>query len=472
MEPFKKRRLLWIAIGFSALYWLLESALDVFIFHQGSLAERTFSPDPNEAWMRLLTISILGIFGFYAQSLIERRNQAEEEVIKLNEDLECRVIERTAELELANKRLENEIAVRREMEEKMRSDTHKIELAELKFRGLLEFAPDSVIIVNSEGKIILINTQAEKMFGYNQDELIGEPIETLIPVRLREAHIRHRRNYYVNPQMRPMGANLDVICQRKDGREFPSETSLSPMRSDEGLIVISVIRDITDRRKAEEKIKVALNEKEVLLREIYHRVKNNMQVISSLLSLQSQYIEDKKVSEMYRETQGRIRSMALVHEKLYKSKSLADIDINEYIKDLVDNLFQSYESYAGKITVKIEAKDVSFSIDSAIPSGLIINELVSNCIKHAFPGGKVEEEKICEIRIILSPLGQDTFELIVGDNGIGIPADLDLNNIGSLGLKLVNTLVQQLQGSLELRREGGTEFRIRFRDIKPIKKVV
>lgn len=472
MKPFKKRRLLWIAIGFGAIYWLFESILDTFIFQEGNLFSWIFSPDPNELWMRLLVISILIVFGSYAQLLIDERNQAEGKVMKLNEDLECRVIERTAELELANKRLENEIAVRRELEEKMRLDAHKIELAEIKFRGLLEFAPDSVIIVNSEGKIILINTQAEKMFGYNQDELIGEPIEVLIPERLREAHIRHRRDYYANPQMRPMGASLDVICQRKDGREFSSETSLSPMRSDEGLIVISVIRDITDRRKAEEKIKVALKEKEVLLREIYHRVKNNMQVISSLLKLQAEYIRDEKVAEMYKESQDRIRSMALVHEKLYQSKNLAQIDLNEYITDLVAGLLRSYEDKVGKIAVKTDIKGVFLTLDSAIPYGLIINELFSNSLKHAFPHYKELEERGCEIRIISRSIDQDIFELIIRDNGVGLPADLDLKNTESLGLKLVNTLVQQLQGNIEVSREGGTEFRIRLKDIRRKKEAV
>ncbi len=455
-----------IGIAVSILYWFLESALDSFVFHQGSLAERIFYPDPNEFWMRLLVISTIIIFSFYAQSLIDKRKRAEEEVRKLNEDLERRIIDRTIQLETANKRLENEIAVRRELEERMRLDAQRIELAEIKFRGLLEFAPDSIIIVNTHGDILLLNSQAEKMFGYNKDELIGRPIETLIPERFREAHIRHRKDYYAVPRIRPMASGLDILCRRKDGSEFPSEISLSPMESEEGLVVISDIRDISDRRQTEDKIRTSLKEKEVLLREVYHRVKNNMQVISSLLNLQSGYVHDKKITEIFKESQNRIRSMALVHEKLYQSRNLAGIDYDDYVKDLVNSLFRFYEDKACKISVNTKVEDVSLSLDSAIPCGLIINELVSNSIKHAFPEDLRRGDRRCEIRIMLRPVGQDLLELVVGDNGIGMPAYLDLNKVETLGLRLVNILTKQLQGSIELEGKEGTEFRVRFKDMR------
>lgn len=416
--------------------------------------------------MRLLVIATLIIFSFYAQSLIKRRNRAEEEVRKLNEDLERRIIERTAQLETANKRLEDEISVRMKLEEKMRLDAHNLELAELKFRGLIEFAPDSIIIIDKEGNITLINTQAQKMFGYNKDELIGRPIETLIPERFREAHVRLRKDYYADPRIRPMASGIDILCLRKDGSEFPTEVSLSPMDSRDGLIVISDIRDITDRRQAEERIKASLKEKEFLLREVYHRVKNNMQVISSMLNLQSEYIKDERAVEMCKESQDRIRSMALVHEKLYKSGNLAIIDYDDYIKDLVNSLFSFYEDKTRKIYVNTKVEDVSLSVDAAIPCGLIINELVSNSIKHAFPENIRLGDRRCEISITLRPIGQDLIELVVGDNGIGMPAYIDLNKVETLGLRLVSILAKQLHGSIELERKEGTEFRVRLKDMK------
>ncbi|HLA50792.1 MAG TPA: histidine kinase dimerization/phosphoacceptor domain -containing protein, partial [Thermodesulfobacteriota bacterium] len=312
--------------------------------------------------MRLLVISTLIIFSFYAQSLIDRRKRAEEEVRKLNEKLERRIIDRTIQLETANKRLENEIAVRRELEERMRLDAHKIELAELKFRGLVEFAPDSIIIIDKKGNIALFNSQAQKMFGYNKDELIGRPLETLIPERFREIHVSHRKDYYANPRVRPMASGIDILCLRKDGSEFPTEVSLSPMDSEDGLVVISDIRDITDRRQTEDKIRTSLKEKEVLLREVYHRVKNNMQVISSMLNLQSEYIKDEKAMEMCKESQDRIRSMALVHEKLYQSRNLTGINYDDYIKDLANSLFRFYEDKARKISISTKVENVSLSL--------------------------------------------------------------------------------------------------------------
>ncbi len=461
-----KAPLQWISIGIGILYWILESALDSFVFHQGSFAERIFAPDPNELWMRLLVISALIIFSSYAQSLIDKRKRAEEEVRKLNEELERRIIDRTIQLETANKRLENEIAVRKELEERMRLDAHKIELAEIKFRGPLELAPDSIIIINTNGDILLINSQAEKMFGYNKDELIGKPVETLMPERIRETHVSHRKDYYADPLIRPMASNLDILCRRKDGSEFPSEISLSPMESEEGLLVISAIRDISDRRQTEEKIRASLKEKEVLLREVYHRVKNNMQVISSLLSLQSQYIEDKKIAEMCRETQNRIRSMALVHEKLYHSKNLVKIDFNEYIKDLANSLLRSYRETAGKVEVKVNTNNIFLGLDSAILCGLIINELVSNSIKHAFPVGRMLEEKRCQIRIEIYRIDPDIFELIVSDNGVGMSVDIDLDKTETLGLRVVRGLTEQMHGRIELQRKEGTEVRIRFKEIQ------
>jgi len=212
-----------------------------------------------------------------------------------------------------------------------------------------------------------------------------------------------------------------------------------------------------ERKRMEEQIKASLREKEMLLREIHHRVKNNMQLISSLLRLQSRYIKDKKYIEMLKESQNRIRSMAFIHEKLYQSKDLANIDFNGYIKSLTDDLFRSYGAN-GKIALKTDIEGVSLGVDTAIPCGLIINELVSNSLKHAFP-----EDREGEIKIALRRTDRNEVELVVSDDGIGIPEDLDFRNTESLGLQLVTSLAEsQLQGKTELNRAKGTEFRIRF----------
>jgi len=203
----------------------------------------------------------------------------------------------------------------------------------------------------------------------------------------------------------------------------------------------------------------SLKEKEVLLSEIHHRVKNNLQLIHSLLSLQERAIKDESYREMFKDIQNRIRSMALIHGELYKSEYLAKIDFDSYIKHLANSLFRTYET-TGKIVLKIEVEDVSLSINSAIPCGLILNELISNSLKYAFP-----EEREGEIKITLRGI-EDKIELVVSDDGIGVPEDLDLQNVESLGLQLVIALVKQLEGTIKLERNGGTTFKITFAKLK------
>ena len=220
------------------------------------------------------------------------------------------------------------------------------------------------------------------------------------------------------------------------------------------------ITDITDRKAAEERIKTSLQEKEVLLREIHHRVKNNMQVITSLLRLQSDKIKDQQYADMFRESQERIKSMALIHEKLYQSKDLSRVDFNEYIKSLINSLFRSYGIDTGRIVTKLNVEDVPLGLDHAIPCGLIINELVSNSFKYAFP-----EDRKGKISVTLRSITKDEIELRVSDDGIGIPGDLDFRNTDSLGLELVAILAEdQLEGKIDLDRTGGTTFRILFKD--------
>jgi len=220
---------------------------------------------------------------------------------------------------------------------------------------------------------------------------------------------------------------------------------------------------IDQRRKlAEKQIEVSLTEKETLLKEIHHRVKNNMQIVSSLLEHQTQYIKDKNVIDIFTESQNRIASMSLVHEKLYQSNDLAKIDFNEYINDLASNLFQSYVANSGKITLNMNIENIQMDSDFAIPCGLIINELVTNSLKYAFP-----EDRKGEIRIVLRKTDKEMFELVIGDNGIGLPKDLDFRKTSSLGLHLVTILAEnQLHGEININRNIGTEFQIKFRGIK------
>lgn len=218
--------------------------------------------------------------------------------------------------------------------------------------------------------------------------------------------------------------------------------------------VAALARDLTVRQR---QLQTALNEKEVLLKELHHRVKNNLQVISSLLNLQTASIKNRQARKLFAESQSRIKAMALVHETLYQAKDLAKINFGEYIRCLVTHLFRSYAASADAIGVKIRVDDVALGADQAIPCGLIINELISNSLKHAFPAGRKGE-----IRIDFYSAAGSNYELIIGDTGVGFPRGFDFRKAESAGLQLVCTLIDQLGGAIEDRKGSGVQFRIRF----------
>jgi len=222
-----------------------------------------------------------------------------------------------------------------------------------------------------------------------------------------------------------------------------------------------LMSEITERKRAGEQIKSSLQEKEVLLKEIQHRVKNNLQVVSSLLNLQAGEIKDKRAREALKDSQHRVISMAMVHEKLYQSRDLARVDFHEYVQGLATELLRSYRVDSDAITLKIRPGHVSLGVDAAIPCGLIVNELISNCLKHAFPAGRKGQV------LIDFHLDNDKYNLVVSDNGVGLPKDLDFRNSDTLGLQLVITLTDQIGATIELNGDGGTEFKIMFPAFQP-----
>jgi two-component sensor histidine kinase len=260
-----------------------------------------------------------------------------------------------------------------------------------------------------------------------------------------------------------VGRRFEVNAVRANGATFPAELAFTVVRAEGLPLFTAFLRDIAARKQAEDQIRTSLIEKEVLLQEIHHRVKNNLQVISSLLSLQARQINHPDIAKALQDGQRRLRSMALIHEKLYRSRDLTCIDMADYVHELVIPLLQSYGTAAATVIPKIRVEHVLLGIDLAVPCGLILNELISNSLKHAFPpdwstrdGG--EKEILVELRRD----GESRLALLVGDNGIGLPADFDLRHTRSLGLQLVNILVGQMNGSLEMQNEGGTKFRVTF----------
>ena len=251
--------------------------------------------------------------------------------------------------------------------------------------------------------------------------------------------------------------DLEVLIRKADKDNIVS-VSAAPLYDEEGNIIagIVVFPDITEIKQAERKIKASLFEKEILLKEIHHRVKNNLQIISSLLNLQAGNLRDSEFYPLFKESQNRVRSMALVHEILYQSDDLAKIDFSDYVSKLSTYLFRSYGVNPGKIILNLNVKNIFLEVDRAIPCGLIINELLSNVLKYAFPDGKGK------VSVDFQPGKEDDFLLEVRDDGIGLPEEVDFKEAETLGLNLVTNLVEQLDGEIKIARDGGTGFEIRF----------
>jgi two-component sensor histidine kinase len=217
-----------------------------------------------------------------------------------------------------------------------------------------------------------------------------------------------------------------------------------------------IATDITERKETEAQLRKALLEREMLLKEVHHRVKNNMQLVISLLSLQTRYIEDGVATKVLEDTQNRIMTIAMLHEKLYHSENLGRIDCGDYLREIVDHLCGLYDTSQTEVTTCIEG-DVQTGTDTAIPCGMIINELVSNALKHGFPQGRAGQ--VC---VDLRCDAAGSYILTVSDNGVGVKEDLDMDNPQSLGLQLVASLVQQIDGTVEIDRGEGTTFKIKF----------
>ncbi len=383
---------------------------------------------------------------------VSERKKAEDALQIAHDQLEIRVQKRTIELAEANAILRVEIV------ERVRAETALRE-SEARYKILFDTVPIAIFTKDSTGCYTSANANAlgywpRNPVGYTDIELISpdvaeqlraDDLQVLATGKLLvfEEHFDapHGSRIMLSHKMPLYDANNNVI----------------------GILGASL--DITERKRAEDQIKASLEEKVVLLQEIHHRVKNNLQVISSLLYLQAGKIQDPQMLSILRDSQNRVKSMALIHEKLYQTKDLAKVDLGEYIHNLASYLFRSYTAHAGAIQLQVQADNVFLGIDTAVPCGLIINELVSNALKHAFPdnaSGEIQIELRVDGAFNPQPDQEQPFILSVRDSGVGFPADIDFQNTASLGLQLVNTLVNQLDGTIELHYNKGTEFKIQF----------
>lgn len=304
------------------------------------------------------------------------------------------------------------------------------------FRRVVEYAPSAMVLVDDQGMMVLVNEQTERLFGYPRAELIGCSVDMLVPFATRAHHADFRHSFLSSPSPRPMGGGRDLFACRADGSEFPVEIGLNPMDTGNGVMVLASIVDITERRRAQQVLEQALLEKTVLLNEVHHRVKNNLQVITSLLNLQANNADEPRVRDILNESQNRVRAMALTHQLLRGT----------------------YRSGSNGVELQLERppQPVYLDLERAIPCGLMVNELVTNAFKHAFP-----DRRRGDITITLAGDGQ-RLTLAVRDDGIGLPADFDFEAVKSLGLQLVPLLIDQLHGELQIVPGGGAHYRITF----------
>jgi PAS domain S-box-containing protein len=327
-----------------------------------------------------------------------------------------------------------------------------LKLSENKFRYLAESITDIFFAMDSDLKVTYWNQASEKMSGIQAKDATGKIIYDIFP------NVKGNKTEKVYLEVLKTKLPKTFINEfQKDGKTYAFEVSV--YSTPEGLSVFT--KDITESKNAERTIRASLKEKEVLLRELYHRTKNNMQVISSLIGLKSASIEDEQMKNILHEMRNRIQTIALVHQKLYQSQNLSRVDLKEYITDLVNLIANSYAAEQGNVTFTLNLENVNVLIDTAVPCGLIINELISNSFKHAFPDDR--KGNIC---VRLKKLEEDAIELVISDDGVGIPSGFNLFEKNTLGMQVFyNIATEQLMGNVEVDSKHGLTFTIQFKDV-------
>jgi PAS domain S-box-containing protein len=397
---------------------------------------RVIHPDGSIRWVMSRAQGIYNAEGQTVRSLgvcldVTDRKQAELALQQLNADLEQRVEQRT--LELAR--------------------------SEQDLRTIFNNVYDAILIHDMDGTVLDVNERALELHHATREQLLNASIADLSAPNVSLEVVP------INLQRIQAGETLRLEWKHRrfdDQSIFDVELSLRPVILGDRPVFIAGIRDISDRKANEAQIRSSLKEKEVLLKEIHHRVKNNLQIITSLLRMQSQQIENRQFIDLLRAAQNRIYSMALIHEQLYQTPDLAGIDFSQYLQTLIKNLFRSYRENNHQVIPSLEAESITLSIDTAIPCGLIVNELVTNSLKYAFPNQQAGEICICLHSTSDAENSHPVITLTVSDNGIGMLPSLDLENTESMGLTIVSGLVKQINGTMTLDREQGTHFHIQF----------
>jgi PAS domain S-box-containing protein len=330
----------------------------------------------------------------------------------------------------------------------------RLKRSEETYRTLAENAKDIIFIISLEDRVDYVNKFAANILGFEPEDIVGKLRQNLFPMDISEKQ-RKSIDKAIETQS-PVRSEIKMSLPKG---EMWLDTKIIPLKdkNDKIFAVMGISRDVTSQKNTEAALRSSLDEKVVLLKEIHHRVKNNMQIISSLINLQSDYATDESTIKMFEDSKNRIRTMALIHEKLYMSEDISLINFSKYINSLTTKLLEFYSLKSRSITIKVISDNITMDIDSAIPCGLLINELLSNSIKYAFPDGR--EGNI----VIKMHIKDDYYVLSVEDDGVGFPEEIDFMNPTTLGLQIVQTLAQQLDGNIELETNGFTRFKIIFK---------
>ncbi len=343
---------------------------------------------------------------------------------------------------------------------------NKIAEKELKKREkLLSLVTNNMLNVvgqiDSDGTFQYISPSIKTILGYDSSEILGKNVHQFINLTHPDDQIKVS-SAFMEATISYLPGEMKHRFKMADGNYIWVESLGNPLFDDENQYkgVVFSMTNIHSLKAAEENLKTSLEEKELLLRELHHRVKNNMQIISSLLSLQSQHIKDKRDMEIFESSQNRVKTMSLIHEELYSSQDFTHINLSEYIQNLTKELLTSHIGDPGRVQLTVNVEDINMELETAIPLGLLINEIVANSVNHAFPHH--QEGKI----IVDLKRDGDAFILKISDNGIGIPENVDFEKADTLGFQLINNLVNQLDGEIEMHTNNGTMFIVKFKELE------
>lgn len=413
-----RNTLFWASIGVAVGFWFIDAAIDTTLLGSGTYVSNLLPAEPMVLYLRVLTCSLLVVVGGTTNYSLKRIRAAQHEE------------------HVARSRLD-------------RALSNFTQFA-------VDHSPDPAFWVRRDGLICYVNNAACEALEYTYDELVTMTVPRIdpdFPESLWEKHFDDMR--------RDGQSQFEAHHLSKSGRLYPVEVSTSYLEFEGEEFICAYARDITERKRHENELAKSLRDKEVLLQEIHHRVKNNLQVISSLLYHQSTREDDDRVTAALNESRDRIQAMGLIHEQLYQSDDLRHIDGVGYLKRITDSLSAAYLGRDSEVVITTRGQAPAIDLETAMPIGIIVSELVTNALKYAF-NGRGHGHVTVELTGASDPSGTD-YEITVSDDGVGLPEDVDLATTKTLGLHLVSLLTEQLHGDVRVSRSGGTTFQVAFR---------